>query len=154
METEKSFSGEEAEKDFCGRLFFLAAIFPFSNEKACLGVTAKTDFFYRLKRQASQKLDAFLGLRYKKDTLSFEKKNIFFGHATLLFKYFIYSIAQVYVKCNKKSRYRETPTVHGLSAFLCTCFLAKWLCDLKSAYETDADFFFGKYGDSFNDAVH
>ena len=48
METEKSFSGEEAEKDFCGRLFFLAAIFPFSNEKACLGVTAKTDFFYRL----------------------------------------------------------------------------------------------------------
>ncbi len=51
METEKSFSGEEAEKDFCGRLFFLAAIFPFSNEKACLGVTAKTDFFYRLKHQ-------------------------------------------------------------------------------------------------------
>ena len=49
METEKSFSGEEAEKDFCGRLFFLAAIFPFSNEKACLGVTAKTDFFYRLR---------------------------------------------------------------------------------------------------------
>ena len=49
METEKSFSGEEAEKDFCGRLFFLAAIFPFSNEKACLGVIAKTDFFYRLK---------------------------------------------------------------------------------------------------------
>lgn len=48
METEKSFSGEEAEKDFGGRLFFLAAIFPFSNEKACLGVTAKTDFFYRL----------------------------------------------------------------------------------------------------------
>ncbi|MBS5690457.1 MAG: hypothetical protein KHW95_09535, partial [Firmicutes bacterium] len=42
------FSGEEAEKDFCGRLFFLAAIFPFSNEKACLGVIAKTDFFYRL----------------------------------------------------------------------------------------------------------
>jgi hypothetical protein len=52
METEKSFSGEEAEKDFCGRLFFLAAIFPFSNEKACLGVTAKTDFFYRLKGNA------------------------------------------------------------------------------------------------------
>ena len=49
METEKSFSGEEAEKDFCGRLFFLAAIFPLSNEKACLGVTAKTDFFYRLR---------------------------------------------------------------------------------------------------------
>ena len=49
MKMEKSFSGEEAEKDFCGRLFFLAAIFPFSNEKACLGVTAKTDFFYRLK---------------------------------------------------------------------------------------------------------
>ena len=49
METEKSFSGEEAEKDFCGRLFFLAAIFPFSNEKACLGVIAKTDFFYRLR---------------------------------------------------------------------------------------------------------
>ena len=48
METEKSFSGEEEEKEFCGRLFFLAAIFPFSNEKACLGVTAKTDFFYRL----------------------------------------------------------------------------------------------------------
>ena len=50
METPKSFSGEEAEKDFGGRLFFLAAIFPFSNEKACLGVTAKTDFFYRLSR--------------------------------------------------------------------------------------------------------
>ena len=49
METEKSFSGEEAEKDFSGRLFFLAAIFPFSNEKACLGVIAKTDFFYRLR---------------------------------------------------------------------------------------------------------
>ena len=48
METEKSFSGEEAEKDSCGRLFFLAAIFPVSNEKACLGVIAKTDFFYRL----------------------------------------------------------------------------------------------------------
>lgn len=48
METEKSFSVEEAEKDFCGRLFFLAAIFPFSNEKACLGGIAKTDFFYRL----------------------------------------------------------------------------------------------------------
>ena len=53
METEKSFSGEEAEKDFCGRLFFLAAIFPFSNEKACLGVTAKTDFFYRLNLRSS-----------------------------------------------------------------------------------------------------
>ena len=51
METEKSFSGEEAEKDFCGRLFFFAAGFPFSNEKACLGVTAKTDFFYRLTPQ-------------------------------------------------------------------------------------------------------
>ena len=48
METSKSFSGKEAEKDFGGRLFFLAAIFPFSNEKACLGVIAKTDFFYRL----------------------------------------------------------------------------------------------------------
>ena len=48
MKTKKSLSGEEAEKDFCGRLFFLAAIFPFSNEKACLGVIAKTDFFYRL----------------------------------------------------------------------------------------------------------
>ena len=50
MKMEKSFSEEEAEKDFCGRLFFLAAGFPFSNEKACLGVTAKTDFFYRLKQ--------------------------------------------------------------------------------------------------------
>ena len=48
METEKSFSVEEAEKDFCGRLIYLAAIFPFSNEKACLGGIAKTDFFYRL----------------------------------------------------------------------------------------------------------
>ena len=52
MKTEKSLSGEEAEKDFGGRLFFLAAIFPFSNEKACLGVIAKTDFFYRLKRHS------------------------------------------------------------------------------------------------------
>ena len=49
METPKSFSVEEAEKDFGGRLFFLAAIFPLSYEKACLGVTAKTDFFDRLK---------------------------------------------------------------------------------------------------------
>ena len=98
----------------------------------------------------------FLGLRYKKDTLLFEKKNIFFGRATLLFNYSIHSIAQVYIKCkqNEKSRYRETPAAHGLPAFLCTCFLAKGLCDLKSADETDADFFFGKYGDSFNDAVH
>lgn len=47
METEKPFSGKGAEKDFC-RLFFLAAIFSFSNEKACLGVIAETDFFYRL----------------------------------------------------------------------------------------------------------
>lgn len=97
-----------------------------------------------------------MGLRYKKDTLLFEKKNIFFERATLLFKYSIHSIAQVYIKCkqNEKSRYRETPAAHDLPAFLCTCFLAKGLCDLKSAYETDADFFFGKYGDSFNDAVH
>ena len=97
-----------------------------------------------------------MGLRYKKDTLLFEKKNIFSGRATLLFNYSIHSIAQVYIKCkqNEKSRYRETPAAHGLPAFLCTCFLAKGLCDLKSAYETDADFFFGKYGDSFNDAVH
>lgn len=40
-----------------------------------------------------------MGLRYKKDTLSFEKKNIFFGRATLLFNYSIHSIAQVYIKC-------------------------------------------------------
>ena len=60
METGKSFSGEEAEKDFCGRLFFLAAIFPFSNEKACLGVTAKTDFFYRLKRPLLRALLTFI----------------------------------------------------------------------------------------------
>ena len=40
--------GKRRRRIFCGRLFFLAAIFPFSNEKACLGVTAKTDFFYRL----------------------------------------------------------------------------------------------------------
>ena len=59
METEKSFSGEEAEKDFCDRLFFLAAIFPFSNEKACLGVTAKTDFFDRLRR--SKRPSVFFG---------------------------------------------------------------------------------------------
>ena len=54
--TEKAEAGEailavcKANQDFSGRLFFLAAIFPFSNEKACLGVTAKTDFFYRLRR--------------------------------------------------------------------------------------------------------
>ena len=47
METEKSL-GEEAEKDFAADIF-LGCWFPFSNEKACLGVTAKTDFFYRLK---------------------------------------------------------------------------------------------------------
>ena len=60
METEKSFSGEEAEKDFCGRLFFLAAIFPLSYEKACLGVIAKTDFFYRLKDRESGLFFIFL----------------------------------------------------------------------------------------------
>ena len=63
-------------------------------------------------------------------------------------------IPQIAIFLNEKSRYRETPTAHGLPAFLCTCFLAKGLCDFKSAYETDADFLFGKYGDSFNDAVH
>lgn len=63
METGKSFSGEEAEKDFCGRLFFLAAIFPFSNEKACLGVIAKTDFFYRLSScSVEQELSFVLGI--------------------------------------------------------------------------------------------
>ena len=31
----------------------------------------------------------------------------------------------------QKSRYRETPTAHGLPAFLCTCFLAKWLGDFR-----------------------
>lgn len=46
----------------------------------------------------------------KKDTLMFEKKNIFFQYATLLLKIFIISITQVYVICKKKSRYRETPT--------------------------------------------
>ena len=53
----------------------------------------------------------------------------------------------------KEAGTKKTPTAHSLSALLCTCFLAKWLCDLKSAYETDADFFFGKDGDSFNDAI-
>ena len=48
-----------AEKDFCGRLFFLAAIFPFSNEKACLGVIAKTDFFYRLRASGQRMLSFF-----------------------------------------------------------------------------------------------
>ena len=60
METEKSLSGEEAETDFGGRLFFLAAIFPFSNEKACLGVIAKTDFFYRLKSPVFLENGAFV----------------------------------------------------------------------------------------------
>ena len=46
----------------------------------------------------------------KKDTLMFEKKNIFFQYATLLLKISIISITQVYVICKKKSRYRETPT--------------------------------------------
>ena len=73
METEKSFSGEEAEKDFCGRLFFLAAIFPFSNEKACLGVTAKTDFFYRLKSRGQRPRDFYLkhiGIQHLGDGLN------------------------------------------------------------------------------------
>ena len=64
METEKSFSGEEAEKDFCGRLFFLASIFPFSNEKACLGVIAKTDFFYRLKALAKKQVPFYVLRQY------------------------------------------------------------------------------------------
>ena len=55
---------------------------------------------------------------------------------------------------SEKSRYRETPTACDLSAFLCTCFLVKWLCDFKSAYKADVDFLFGKYGDSFNNAIY
>ena len=51
----------------------------------------------------------------------------------------------------KKRVQRNTDS--GLSAFLCTRFLLKWLCDCKFAYETDADFFFEKYGDSPNDTA-
>lgn len=47
-----------------------------------------------------------LGSVDKKDTLVFEKKNIFFEYATLLLKISIISITQVYVICKKKSRYR------------------------------------------------
>lgn len=90
-------------------------------------------------------LTAGLGSVDKKDTLSFEKKNIFFEHATLLFKILIINITQVYVVCKqkKKSRYRETPAAYSLPAFLCTCFLVKWLGDFKSSNESDADFVFG-----------
>lgn len=53
------------------------------------------------KRTLQNAKSFFLGLRYKKDTLLFEKKNIFFGHATLLFKYSISSITQINIKCKE-----------------------------------------------------
>ena len=44
METQKSFSREEAEKDFGGRLFFLAAIFPFQTKKPALAWLLRQTF--------------------------------------------------------------------------------------------------------------
>lgn len=92
METEKSFSGEEAEKDFCGRLFFLAAIFPFSNEKACLGVTAKTDFFYRLKdrREAvffAMQLKCIMAEENQADEVRLDHPSVFERRYPLLSQY-------------------------------------------------------------------
>ena len=65
-----------------------------------------------------------------------------------------YIIPQIAIFLNKKSRYRETPAAHGLPAFLCTCFLMKWLGDFESADKADADFFFGEYGDFLYNPVH
>ena len=48
METEKILSWKGAEKDFCGKFFFCASVFPISNAKTCLGVIVKAGFFYRL----------------------------------------------------------------------------------------------------------
>ena len=45
MKTEKSLSGKG--EGFFRPIIFLGSCFSFSNEKACLGVIAKTDFFYR-----------------------------------------------------------------------------------------------------------
>ena len=81
-------------------------------------------------------------------------KKYLFGCAIFLFKWFVVSIAQVYVKCINKSRHREIPAALKLPAFLCACFLVKGLRDFKSADEADADFFFRKHGDSLNDTVY
>lgn len=42
----------------------------------------------------------------------------------------------------KEKLKREPPAVYGLPAFLCVCFLVKWLGDFKSFDKSDADFFF------------
>ena len=44
----KILSWKGAEKDFCGKFFFCASVFPISNAKTCLGVIVKAGFFYRL----------------------------------------------------------------------------------------------------------
>ena len=41
----KSSPGRGAEKDFCGKFFFCASVFPISNAKTCLGVIVKAGFF-------------------------------------------------------------------------------------------------------------
>jgi hypothetical protein len=60
-----------------------------------------------------------LGSVDKKDTLSFEKKNIFFEHATLLFKILIINITQIYVICKQK---RKAGTEKHRQHILCQHF--------------------------------
>ena len=55
-------------------------------------VWARAQNFKIEKTCGRELLTAGLGLRYKKDTLLFEKKNIFFRCTALLFKY-LYSIS-------------------------------------------------------------
>ena len=57
MKTEKSLSGKG--EGFLRPIIFLGSCFSFSNEKACLGVIAKTDFFYRLSRPQNLQAAAF-----------------------------------------------------------------------------------------------
>ena len=63
-------------------------------------------------------------------------------------------IPQISPFLNEKSRHRETPAAHKLSASLCACFLVKGLREFKPTDEADANLFFGEYGYSFNHPVH
>ena len=54
----------------------------------------------------------------------------------------------------KKQVQRNTDNTWSAGISLYLLLSKEGLCDFKSADESDSDFFFGKYGDSFNDAVH
>ena len=50
---EKILLREEVEKDFLRSDYFSWLLFSLFKRKACLGVIAKTDFFYRLRRHSA-----------------------------------------------------------------------------------------------------